>query len=210
MIKKALDSLNNFLQKYHLNALRDVALFMIILLFFHFMWRTFVRDILSVEFINSSANWLAVQVYQESKWIIELLGVNVTPFDELRIGGSLRHNVFYYAENNGYVSVNSSCSGLKQFYQWFFLMILFPGPWKQKIWFIPLGIIIIHGVNVFRIVTMVFVTINLPQYWDFIHDWILRPFFYVVMFTLWVWWNEKYYLKSRLRKKSQQPNPTTS
>lgn len=201
MFRKYIGAVNKFMQKYHLNAFMDVAMFMIILIFFHFMWRHFIREILSVEFISDSANWLAGQVYIQSRWVIEVLGVNVTPFDELNIGGGLRENVFYYAENNGYVAVNSSCSGLKQFYQWFFLMALFPGPWKQKVWFIPTGLLIVHLVNVFRIISMVFVTIYLSQYWDFIHDWILRPFFYVVMFLLWVWWNEKFYLKSRLRRK---------
>ena len=203
MFRKIFNLFNDFIHKYHLNAFKDVAIFMVILLFFHFLWRSFIRDILTVEFISSSANWLAVQVYLQSKWVLELLSVNVTAFDELNIGGSLRHNVFYHASNNGYVSVNSSCSGLKQFYQWFFLMALFPGPWKQKIWFIPTGLVIIHFVNVFRIVSMVFVTIYLSQYWDFIHDWILRPFFYVVMFLLWVWWNEKYHQRNTKETETQ-------
>jgi len=203
MIKKFYNSINDLIHKYHLDALRDVAIFMVILLFFHFMWRSFVRDILSVEFIRDSANWLAIQVYLETKWILELFNVNITAFDELNIGGSLKRNVFYYAENNGYVSVNSSCSGLKQFYQWFFLMVLFPGPWKHKTWFIPHGLVIIHLVNVFRITSMVFVTIYVSQYWDFIHDWVLRPFFYVVMFFLWVWWNEKFYIHNKKKVESQ-------
>jgi len=63
-----------------------------------------------------------------------------------------------------------------------------------------MGILIVHLVNVFRIVGMVFVTMYLPQYWDFIHDWVMRPFFYVVMFLLWVWWNEKFYLKYKKAK----------
>jgi exosortase/archaeosortase family protein len=166
------------------------------------VWKLFVTNILTVDFIRNSSNWLALQVYLESRWVIELLTSKITAFDQLNIAGGLKRNVFYYAGNNGYVAVNSSCSGLKQFYQWFFLMMLFPGPWKQKTWFIPMGLVIIHLVNVFRIISMVFVTMYMADHWDFIHDWILRPFFYVVMFTLWVWWNEKYHLKNRKRKKS--------
>ncbi len=188
------------IKKYHLDAFRDVAIFVTILLFFHFVWKAFASNIFTVGFIRTSAQWLALQVYLESKWVIELVTSQITAFDQLYIGGSLRHNVFYYAANNGYVSVNSSCSGLKQFYQWFFLMTLFPGPWKQKAWFIPMGLVVIHLVNVFRIIAMVFVTVYLAEYWDFIHDWILRPFFYVVMFMLWVWWNEKYHLKNTKKK----------
>jgi exosortase/archaeosortase family protein len=202
LIKKISTTIGRFIRTYHLDAFRDVAIFMVILLFFHFLWRTFVRDILSVEFIRDSANWLAYHVYVQAGWVLNLLSVEVTAFDELNIGGGFRQNVFYYAGNNGYVSVNSSCSGLKQFYQWVILMLLFPGPWKHKAWFIPLGLGVIHLVNVFRILTMVFVTIHLPQHWDFIHDWVLRPFFYVVMFFLWVWWNEKFHLKKREKAKA--------
>jgi len=201
MIKKLYTAIEKLLKKYHLDAFMDVGLFILILFFFHFVWRTFASNIFTVDFIRSSAQWLALQVYLESRWIIELFTVKITSYDQLFIGGSLRSNVFYFFENNGYVAVNSSCSGLKQFYQWFFLMILFPGPWKQKIWFIPLGLVIIHIVNVFRIVTMVFVTMNIAEYWDFVHDWIVRPFFYVVMFMLWVWWNEKYHLNGKMKKK---------
>ncbi|MCD4697043.1 MAG: exosortase/archaeosortase family protein [Bacteroidales bacterium] len=203
MKNKHLISINEFIKKYHLYAFKDVVIFMAILLVFHALWKIFVTDILSVAFITDSANWLAHQVYVESRWFLDLVNVKVTAFDEFSIGGTLRRKVFYYAENNGYVSVNLSCSGLKQFYQWFFLMALYPGPWRHKLWFLPLGLVVVHIVNVFRIIGMVIVTINLPDHWDIIHDYVARPFFYVVMFLLWVWWNEKFYLKSK-------PNPETS
>lgn len=197
MDKKISSKLDQFFKKYHLYAFKDVAIFMIILVIFHVLWRTFIGDILTVDFIRNSANWLARQVYLEAAWFLSVTGVNVTAFDELTISGGLKQNVFFYAENSGFVYVNLSCSGLKQFYQWFFLILLYPGPWKQKLWFIPVGILIVHLVNVFRIIAMVFVTMLIPQHWDFVHDWVLRPFFYVVMFFLWVWWNERFYLKSK-------------
>ncbi len=173
---------------------------MVILVFFHILWRLFNHELLLIDFISSSSEWLALQVYLQSSWFLNITGVNVQPFDELTISGVLRNNVFICAENSGFVYVNPSCSGLKQFYQWFFLMLLYPGPWKHKLWFFPMGILIVHLVNVFRIIGMVFVTMLIPQHWDFIHDWIMRPFFYVVMFLLWVWWNERFYLKSRSKK----------
>ncbi len=200
MSEKISDKVARVFKKYHLYAFKDVAIFMVILVFFHIVWRLFNHELLLIDFINSSANWLAQQVFNQSSWILSVTGVNVVPFDELTISGVLRKNVFICAENSGFVYVNSSCSGLKQFYQWFFLMLLYPGPWKHKLWFFPLGILIVHMVNVFRIIGMVFVTMYLPQHWDFIHDWIMRPFFYVVMFLLWVWWNERFYLKNKKSK----------
>ncbi len=203
MNNKLFESLNALIKKYHLEAFKDVAIFMIILLVFHFLWKLFVGDFFSVAAISNSAYWLAEQVFHQSRWVLDLLGVKVTAFDQLTIDGQGHKNVFYYALNNGYVSVNRSCSGLKQFYQWFFLMILYPGPWKHKAWFIPMGLLVFHLVNVFRIISMVYVTIHISQHWHLIHDYVLRPFFYVVMFALWVWWNEKFY-----HKKIAQAEPT--
>ena len=200
MGKPYINKLNDIIKKYHLQAFKDVIIFMSILLVFHFLWRLLIRDLFSVQFIFDSAYWLAGKVFVASVWVLDVFNVNVTAFDELSIAGRARYNVIFYAENNGYVYVNTSCSGLKQFYQWFFLMILYPGPWKQKLWFIPFGLVIIHFVNIFRIVSMTFVTMTIPQHWDFMHDYVLRPFFYVVMFFLWVWWNEKFYAKTKLKK----------
>lgn len=183
------------IKKYKLEAFKDVAIFMAILLVFHFLWRTFIPNLLAIEILNNSAIFLAEKVFISSQWVLESMNVNVSFFEELTIGDRPWKNVIYYAENSGFVAVNRSCSGLKQLYQWLFLMLLYPGPWKHKTWFIPLGLIIVHIVNIFRIVSMTFVTINIPQHWDFMHDNILRPFFYVVMFALWVWWNEKFRVK---------------
>ncbi len=188
-----------FIKKYHLEALKDVVIFSIILLFFHVIWKLFVSDFFSVSFIYDSANALAHEVFKASRWVLEALHVNVTTFDVLSIQGALHKNVIYYPENNGVVYVNASCSGLKQFYQWVILLLLYPGPWKHKAWFIPFGLLIIHLVNIFRILSMTFVTMNYPQHWNFIHDYVLRPFFYVVMFALWVWWNERFYHRKKLQ-----------
>jgi exosortase/archaeosortase family protein len=198
-MKNLMNQIKAFINKYHLYAFKDVAVFMIILLFFHFLFKIFTTNISASRFYIDSSDWLAERVFSTSRWILEMLNVKVTAFDQLNIDGNIRNRVFYYPENNGYVSVNHSCSGLKQFYQWIVLMLLYPGPWKHKTWFIPMGLGIIHLVNLFRIVGMTFVTIHLSQHWDFIHDYVMRPFFYVVMFALWVWWNEKFYHKPKLK-----------
>ncbi len=198
---KALAAVNNFIQKYYLYAFKDVAVFIGILLIFHFLFKIFIKDLSAMRFFEDSSDWLAQKVYVTSRWILDFLNVKVTAFDQLNIGNSIRQRVFYYPENNGFVSVNHSCSGLKQFYQWIVLMLLYPGPWKHKIWFIPLGLGIIHMVNLFRIVGMTFVTIHFSQHWDMIHDYVMRPFFYVVMFALWVWWNEKFYHRVKTQPK---------
>jgi len=98
----------------------------------------------------------------------------------------------WFNQGMGYIIVNSSCSGLKQAYQVTALFVLFPGPWKHKLWFIPAGWAIMFLTNVFRIVVLSLILVWRPEYWNFSHDWILRPFFYVIIFGLWVIWVERF------------------
>lgn len=163
--------------------LLDVALFMIITWVFHKLWWQFATEIKSVDLVINTANWLAHQVFNASYAFIHYT------YDS----GAMKEaiNTIRFS-NEGYITVNESCSGLKQFYQILVLFILFPGPWKHKLWFIPMSIVIMHFTNILRIILLGIVTLWLPDYWHFIHDWVLRPFFYVVIFMLWVWWVEKF------------------
>lgn len=201
MLKTRLSKISALIKKYNLGSFVDVAIFMAILLVFHFFWKYFIGDILRVAFIYDSAVYLAHEVFIRAQWVLDVLGVNYTGFNRMLIVDGIKNNVIYLPEVNGYVSVNLSCSGLKQFYQFLVLMLLYPGPWRHKLWFIPAGLFVIHVVNIMRIVFMVFVTIHNSQNWDFWHDNIVRPFFYVVMFLLWVLWNEKFHLRNKKKKK---------
>ena len=161
----------------------DVALFAFITFSFHLLFRHFSSEIMSVSFMDKSGLWLSDRVYDISLWFDRhILGMHIT---------TEPNNTMWFS-NGGYIAINSSCSGLKQFYQVFFLFLLFPGPWKHKLWFIPLGFFIMFLTNIFRIVSLSIVLLWKPDYWHFSHDWILRPFFYVVLFSLWVWWVEKF------------------
>lgn len=168
----------------------DVVLFALITIVFHELWWDFARIIKSFTVINVTADWLAEQVFIVSLWINRnILGLLVTTEEP---------NIMWFS-NGGYVQVNESCSGLKQFYQIIVLFVLFPGKWKHKLWFIPMSILIMHLVNILRIVILSVMVLWKPEYWTFTHDWILRPGFYVVIFLLWVWWVEKF--SHRARKK---------
>ncbi len=170
-------------QLYKFAPFFDVAAFIIITYLFHKLWWYFAIEIKSVDAVFNTANWLAHKVFESSYWFIH------HTYDQTATTETVNTIRF---SNSGYITVNESCSGLKQFYQILVLFILFPGPWKKKLWFIPMSIVIMHFVNVFRIVVLGMVTLWQPDHWQFAHDWILRPFFYVVIFMLWVWWVERY------------------
>ncbi len=169
----------------------DILLFAVITYGFHLLFRYYASEIMSILAVRQSSSWMAALTYDISLWFDRnILGMHITTQDP---------NTMWFS-NGGYIAVNESCSGLKQFYQVIVLFVLFPGPWKHKLWFIPLGIFVMFITNLFRIISLSVILLWQPAYWHFSHDYILRPFFYVVLFSLWVWWVESFARKKTASK----------
>jgi exosortase/archaeosortase family protein len=177
-------SIKDFIRKHQLDALKEVALFIIITLAIHIAWRIWQTQFNYApirEQMYGLMTMMAREVYRESVWIISGM-IDIVRVDE---------TMYMHFPNKAIMYVNNSCSGLKQLIQFTLLMLIFPGPWKKKLWFIPLGILVMHLTNIFRMVGLGVVMNNWPYQWDFFHDTIFRFIFYVVIFALWVWWVEK-------------------
>ena len=177
-------SIGKYLKDQRLYGYKAVALFIIITVVIHFAWKFWQNSFEYApitQFMYDLMVWMSTEVYRESSWIISGM------IEIEKVETSL--NMIF--PEGSMMWVNSGCSGLKQMMQFALLMMVFPGPWKKKLWFIPLGLVIMHITNIFRIVGMAIVIDNWPQYGEFSHDYIFRPLFYVVIFLLWVWWVEK-------------------
>lgn len=110
----------------------------------------------------------------------------------LRISG-----LTMYFENGSWITINESCAGDKQILQFMLLLLIYPGSWKHKLWYIPMGMLIIHGTNILRIVLLSLVSIYKPGWWHFAHDIPLRGMFYVVILILWIIWVERINVKDQ-------------
>jgi len=178
---KKLDAL---LDRYKLKPLKGVMIFMLITVIIHFAWRLWAYRLHYFpiqDFMNTAGNFMADIVFRQGSWLVQhVLGMEITT----------ANNTMYFS-NNGYIAINSSCSGLKPMVQFVLLMMLYPGPWKKKLWFIPMGVVVVHLTNLFRVTGLSVVIMEWPNYWHFSHDYLFRPFFYVVIFAMWLWWEEK-------------------
>jgi exosortase/archaeosortase family protein len=185
-----LSTLRELIRTGKLRPVTDALLAAVITYGFHLLYRHFAAEINAVPLIRTLTDILSKAVFDQSLWINRhLLGLQITTSDPLTM----------HFTNGGMIWINSGCSGLKLFMQVTVLFLLFPGPWKHKLWIIPLGWLLMHLSNLFRIVSLSVIVLWKPQYWDFSHDWILRPFFYLVIFAMWVWWIERF-----RRKKTTQ------
>lgn len=52
-------------------------------------------------------------------------------------------DAIYYPEINGYFGITILCTGIKQLIIFPLVMLFYPGPLKHKLWYIPIGIILI-------------------------------------------------------------------
>lgn len=188
MLKKYYAQFNAIVEEKKLGPMVDVGIFILITLVIHFSYRYWATQAYFpiTDLMNSMHDYLANRVFVESSWFIQnVLGMEITTIDRTMYWG-----------NTGYIAITYGCSGLKQILQFALLMMLFPGPWKHKLWYIPMGMFIVHLTNLFRIIGLAEVLVIIPDYWKFSHDYLFRPFFYVVIFSLWVIWVEKFKNKS--------------
>ena len=185
-LSEILSKAKSFIKRYRLYIFKDVALFILITVVVHFSYRFWVKKMhywpIKTTINNLESNMSKV-VYYHSAWFVEnVLNIEITCIDQTKT---------MYFVNNGYISVNRGCSGFKPILQFIILMMFFTGSLKNKLWFIPLGVLAVHLTNLFRIIGLSVVITKWPEYWDFSHDYLFRPFFYVVIFLMWVWWVEK-------------------
>ncbi|MEO8760671.1 MAG: archaeosortase/exosortase family protein [Bacteroidia bacterium] len=86
------------------------------------------------------------------------------------------------------VWIGTPCNALTLFMFFALFVIAFPGSTKKKLWFIPLGIVIIHFTNVLRVIALVMINYYAPQYLIFNHTYTFTILVYGIIFCLWMWW----------------------
>lgn len=103
------------------------------------------------------------------------------------------HVVLYLTGgNNRGIWIGDACNGFKLFSIFSIFIIAFPGNWKKKLWYIPMGLIIIHLANVIRVMSLVLINNYYPRFLDFNHLYTFTIFVYSIIFLLWYIWAKKY------------------
>jgi exosortase/archaeosortase family protein len=85
-----------------------------------------------------------------------------------------------------------NCLGIKLMYIYAMLIIAYPGSKiKHKLWYIPMGLAVLHLLNITRTVVLSFVIIYTNSF-DFVHEFVFRVLFYGTTFVLWYIWLRKF------------------
>jgi len=142
---------------------------------FHFVWHS--------EYLLESYNKFSLLVIDFipycCAYLLELLQYNIEVDSANRI--------VKIKETIG-VTVGVSCIGYEITALYTALIISFKGPISKKMWFIPLGVLMIYILNIFRICALaIMVTIN-QKIWELNHKLIFTVIIYSFIFIVWRYW----------------------
>lgn len=80
------------------------------------------------------------------------------------------------------------CNGLVLYALFAGFVLAFAGPWRRKLWFIPLGLGLLYVLNVGRIVALCLNGYYAHESVDFNHHYTFTAVVYAGIFALWMWW----------------------
>jgi len=86
------------------------------------------------------------------------------------------------------LAVFEGCNGINTIIIFIAFLIAFGPLSTNLLWFIPVGLLVIHLVNLGRIALLFWVVVYHPDYMYFMHKYFFTAILYVVIFMLWVWW----------------------
>lgn len=86
------------------------------------------------------------------------------------------------------LSVYEGCNGVNVIVIFVAFLFAYGGKWIRLLWFVPIGIILIHLANLTRIVLLYFVAEYYPNFMYFTHKYLFTGFIYVFVLMLWYLW----------------------
>lgn len=97
-------------------------------------------------------------------------------------------SIYIFHEGNAILSVYEGCNGLNVMIIFLSFMVAYNRPKKAWLWFIPLGLIIVHFANLLRIILLYHVTISFPDALYFTHKYLFTAFIFLAVIALWAFW----------------------
>ncbi len=174
-------------QKYQ-EALRpyaDILRFIVALFAANYFWKyTVLGDEVGTMVtwfgldITAPFDFMAHHIASVVYWLISLTNEHAHLIDP---------NVIRFDTGTG-TCIVWSCTALKQSFIFIVIMLVARGPFKHKLWFIPLGLVCAYAFNILRITLIAMAIEHHPEWFDFLHEQLFKYLFYGMLFLLWLWW----------------------
>ncbi len=106
--------------------------------------------------------------------------------------GNAYHTVLSYDKLHGpAINIIWGCTGVKQLYIFFFVILFSQGIWWKRLIYFFMGSLVLLFFNVLRISTVILAMKPYPGSFELLHDLVFKYLFYGIIFLLWILWEEK-------------------
>jgi exosortase/archaeosortase family protein len=112
-----------------------------------------------------------------SAGILKMLQYDITQYNEVII-----------IKGSAGVAVGPACVGFGLLFGFAGLIISYHGAIKSKLWFIAVGLLGIHTINILRIVILAIISKINNDWVDFNHKYVFNTIIYIFMFLMFTWW----------------------
>lgn len=168
--------------------IKDFFLFCLVTILFHRLyWHTNMNTWLFGPYTEEVFSFFTLIAFKGTEFLSNIFFTS--PFDA--IDSSIKFYTINALQEKEYyciMQVVADCSGIKQIFQVFMLMLVLPSKfWKRMIYFL-FSIFVVLFFNIIRIVSLTSVLLNHPQSYELVHDWLGRPFHYVIILGIWIIW----------------------
>lgn len=109
--------------------------------------------------------------------------------------------VFGIDGSNG-VWIGGPCNGITLMFLFAVFVIAYPGSIKNKLWYIPAGILAVYLINILRIISLAIIALKSPESLDFNHTYTFTFIAYSFVFALWMLWANKFSEPSKRNEKN--------
>jgi exosortase/archaeosortase family protein len=199
-MKEKLAHYITFLKPY-----KGILMFLFLLFFFHFSWKIaidgdmeddfmlfFGKDI-TPDWFHTACRWLT----SAAAWLVHLFPNTQDLVED--------DTLLYFPDGGIRISIIWGCTGIKQMFIFTGIMLFYRGPFLKKLWYIPMGCVILTIYNVIRVGVTVILTRGHAERFDSLHDGILRYIYYAIVFVLWLIWEEFIFNKTKISWKKILP-----
>jgi exosortase family protein XrtF len=123
---------------------------------------------------------------------ISALALNATSDAVFSLSPFSEQNTYLFKDKVPVVLIEHGCNGLILMVLFAGFVLAFPGPWKAKFWFIPMGILGIYLINSLRVIGLAVNHMVAKSSFDFNHKYTFTILVYGAIFGFWMIWVNRF------------------
>lgn len=124
-------------------------------------------------------------------WISEVM-INAFSSDTYSLSPFSQENTYLFRNQVPVVLIEHGCNGLILMVLFAAFVIAFPGPWQQKLWYVPAGILAIYLINSLRVIGLALNQIFSKNSFEFNHKYTFTILVYGAIMLFWMVWVNRF------------------